>query len=70
MFWLHMGSEEFGGEVFGCFDTPEEAAQAAANILLKGFKLGDGVQRGFLIVEASSKNAAEKKAYATLGISE
>jgi hypothetical protein len=70
MFYLHMGNEEFGGELFGSYDKPEEAAQAAANILLKGFKMGDGVQRAFHIVKASSKRAAEKKVYAMLGISE
>ena len=30
MFWVHMGSSEFGGEVFGEYDTPVDAAQAVA----------------------------------------
>ena len=30
MFWFHCGSEEHGGELFGEYDTAEEAAQAIA----------------------------------------
>ena len=65
-YYLHCGSEEFRGDIYGGYDTPEEAAQAAARILLKGFQLKDNVQRAFLIVKARSKEAAERKVYELL----
>jgi hypothetical protein len=55
-----MGSEEYGGELFGDYETPEAAAAAAADILLRGFKSGDVTQRAFLIVAAPNKRSAEK----------
>ena len=61
MFYLSMSSEEFGGEIFGDYDTPEDAAQSAARILLEAHALHDGIARAFLIVEADSKAAAGKK---------
>ena len=59
MFWVSMGSTEFGGEIFGAYDTPEEAAQAVARLALNAFKEHDSIDRCYSIIEADSREAAE-----------
>lgn len=61
MFWVNMTSNEFGGELFGGYNTPEDAAQAIARLSLDAFKLADGIPRSFLIVEADTKEEAEQE---------
>ncbi len=60
MFWVNMSSGEFGGEVFGEYDTPEEAAQAVARLALAAFNEQDDVTRSFTIIEADSRAEAEE----------
>lgn len=57
-YWLHVGHEVFGGDLYGSYDTPEEAAQAGANIMLEVFRQGDVFDRIFRIVEAKTKQEA------------
>ena len=59
MFWVHMGSSEFGGEVFGEYDTPVDAAQAVARLALRAFEQQDDTVRSFTIVEADTRQEAE-----------
>ena len=61
MFWVNMSSNEFGGEFFSGYDTPEDAAQAIARLALSVYETGGGIARSFLIVEADSKEEAEGK---------
>ena len=62
MFWFHCGSEEHGGELFGEYDTAEEAAQAIARSAISAFKVDrhNIGSRSYTIIEAASKAAAEK----------
>ena len=65
-FWVHKGCE-LGGEVVGSYDTPEDAAQAIARIALEAFGLQDGIERSYRIIEAATKDEAEKKINAEYG---
>lgn len=63
-FFVHMGSDEFGGELFGEYDTAVLASEAVARLALESFlisqKNGSSVTRSFAIIKAHSKAAAEK----------
>ena len=62
MFWVHSGSEEHGGELFGRYDTVEEASQSVARLALGAFendKHNVGA-RSYTILEADTKDEAEQ----------
>jgi hypothetical protein len=63
-YWLHVGHEALGGDLYGSYDTPGKAAQAGVNIMLEAFRQEDVFDRTFRIVEAEGKDQAEAKVLA------
>ena len=63
MFWVSMGSTEFGGEIFGSYDTPLQASQAVGRLALEAFNQRDGIDRCYSIIEADSREEAENQGF-------
>ena len=61
MFFVHCGSAEFGGELFGSYDIQDEAAAAIGRLAISGLTAykKDGIVRSYRIIEAKGKVAAE-----------
>ena len=61
MFWVYMSSSEFGGEIFGGYESPEDAAQTVARLALAAYQQDDGIPRSFRIIAADNKRDAEQQ---------
>lgn len=60
MFWIKMGSDAFGAEVFGPYDSVDAAAQGIANSSTEAFHLHDGIDRSYKIIAAATEEDAAK----------
>lgn len=62
--WLVVYSDDYGQDLYGEYESRDEAIEGAKRILVEAINLDDGVCRSFGVLQARTRRSAERKAAA------